>query len=145
MLYACVHARARDTARTQVRNDNSSRFGKLITLEYADTEGIESGTEGGALSANIVGGRVSCYLIEKVRVVHHAEGESGFHIFYQLLSGANPQLLKRLGLGAPAEHKYLRPVAATADQVHRGTRVASAAARESLLLRCHGAAAWHTT
>ena len=55
---------------TTALNHNSSRFGKLITLEYADTEGIESGTEGGALSANIVSGRVSCYLIEKVRVVY---------------------------------------------------------------------------
>ena len=72
-------------------NHNSSRFGKLITLQY---EATTEGTEGG----RIVGGRISSYLLEKVRVVQHSEGEACFHIFHQLLSGLPPDEAARLGL-----------------------------------------------
>ena len=68
---------------TTALNHNSSRFGKLITLEYADG-GRGGGGDGSALGAPIIGGRISCYLLEKVRVVHHAEGEGGFHVFAQV-------------------------------------------------------------
>ena len=57
-------------ART-VRNDNSSRFGKFIELKFDDR---------GAMR----GAAVDTYLLEKIRLPTHAEGERNFHVFYQL-------------------------------------------------------------
>jgi myosin-5 len=56
-------------------NANSSRFGKLIDLQFD-------------ARARLLGARTQVYLLEKVRIVRHSAGERGFHIFYQLLAGA---------------------------------------------------------
>ncbi len=59
-----------------VRNDNSSRFGKFIELQFRRGQG----------AASLVGSRSKTYLLEKTRVAAQASGERGFHIFYQLLA-----------------------------------------------------------
>jgi len=59
-----------------LRNDNSSRFGKFMEIEF--------GTAGGIQSA-----RVSNYLLEKCRIVTQTKGERGYHSFYQLIAGAD--------------------------------------------------------
>ncbi|GBG31708.1 Myosin-6 [Hondaea fermentalgiana] len=62
-------------ART-IRNDNSSRFGKFIQIQF-DAEGF------------LVGASIATYLLEKVRITQQGEGERGYHVFYQMLYGGS--------------------------------------------------------
>lgn len=79
-------------ART-LRNDNSSRFGKFVRM-YFDT--VSSDAENDALV--MVGTSVETYLLEKVRVIHQTQGERNYHIFYELLAGADDELKSSLHL-----------------------------------------------
>jgi myosin heavy subunit len=56
-----------------IRNDNSSRFGKYVAVEY-DAHGC------------IAGAATETYLLERSRVVDISEGERNYHIFYQMLT-----------------------------------------------------------
>ncbi|SCP05468.1 myosin C, putative [Plasmodium ovale] len=67
-------------ART-LRNDNSSRFGKYIELQFCiDKKGYVKG--------KLCGAKIRTYLLEKVRVCDQQEGERNYHIFYQLCRAA---------------------------------------------------------
>ena len=67
-----------------LRNDNSSRFGKFVELAL-DERGISDAY-------------IHTYLLERSRVTQTSAGERSYHIFYQLLLGANQDMLDRLHL-----------------------------------------------
>lgn len=68
------------------RNDNSSRFGKYLQLQFSSPPAIESAAGAVAAQCNLVGSKCDVYLLEKNRVVRHVTDERTFHIFYQLLA-----------------------------------------------------------
>ncbi|KAK2989432.1 hypothetical protein RJ640_018750 [Escallonia rubra] len=78
-------------ART-VRNDNSSRFGKFVEIQF-DANG------------RISGAAIRTYLLERSRVVQITDPERNYHCFYQLCaSGRDAENYK---LGHPSNFHYL--------------------------------------
>merc|ERR1719482_806598 len=61
-----------------VRNNNSSRYGRLVNL-YMDVTNKE-----GVPVPKVLGAKITSYLLEKSRVTHAAPNERSYHIFYQM-------------------------------------------------------------
>ncbi|XP_047737475.1 myosin heavy chain, non-muscle isoform X3 [Hyalella azteca] len=77
-----------------VKNDNSSRFGKFIRINF-DNSGF------------IAGANIETYLLEKSRAIRQTSDERTFHIFYQLLSGATPAMKKEFLLEDAKKYTFL--------------------------------------
>mmetsp|Transcript_24855 Transcript_24855/g.71869 ORF Transcript_24855/g.71869 Transcript_24855/m.71869 type:complete len:1419 (-) Transcript_24855:699-4955(-) len=70
-----------------VRNDNSSRFGKYIRLQFDVEDATQAAYQGRSVPTCLLAGSYcETYLLEKSRVVGHEAGERNYHIFYQLLA-----------------------------------------------------------
>ena len=79
-----------------VRNNNSSRFGKFIRIEFGR-------------SGQIAGASIDWYLLEKSRVIYQNPKERNYHIFYQLIQGLPKDLKTALILDSDFNaYSYLR-------------------------------------
>ncbi|KAM3598487.1 uncharacterized protein V6R79_018664 [Siganus canaliculatus] len=77
-----------------VKNDNSSRFGKFIRINF-DVNGY------------IVGANIETYLLEKSRAIRQAKEERTFHVFYYMLTGAGDKLRNELLLENYNNYRFL--------------------------------------
>ncbi|XP_026326253.1 unconventional myosin-IXa-like isoform X3 [Hyposmocoma kahamanoa] len=75
-------------------NNNSSRFGKFIQVNYK-----ENGMVHGAV--------VQKYLLEKSRICSQGRNERNYHVFYYLLAGASEQEKAQLHLLTVDKYNYL--------------------------------------
>lgn len=76
-----------------LRNNNSSRFGKYLELQF--------NAQGEPVGANITN-----YLLEKSRVVGQITNERNFHIFYQFTKAASSNHREIFGVQQPQSYTY---------------------------------------
>ncbi|XP_068635016.1 myosin-9-like [Aristolochia californica] len=76
-----------------VRNNNSSRFGKFVVIQF-DKHG------------RISGAAIRTYLLERSRVCQVSDPERNYHCFY-LLCAAPPEVVEKYKLGNPKSFHYL--------------------------------------
>lgn len=76
-----------------LRNNNSSRFGKYLELQF--------NPQGEPVGANITN-----YLLEKSRVVGQITNERNFHIFYQFTKAASSNHREIFGVQKPQSYVY---------------------------------------
>jgi len=79
---------------TTIANNNSSRFGKFIEIQFNS-------------SGYIIGASINSYLLEKSRVVFQGNDERNYHVFYQLLAGASSDLKRALKLTGAGDYFYI--------------------------------------
>ncbi|XP_077575708.1 myosin-11a isoform X2 [Stigmatopora nigra] len=77
-----------------IKNDNSSRFGKFIRINF-DVTGY------------IVGANIETYLLEKSRCIRQAKIERAFHIFYYMIAGAKDNVREELLLEPFSNYRFL--------------------------------------
>lgn len=76
-----------------VRNNNSSRFGKFVEIQF---------DQGGRIS----GAAIRTYLLERSRVCQLSDPERNYHCFY-MLCAAPPEDVQKYKLGNPRTFHYL--------------------------------------
>ncbi|CDO95925.1 unnamed protein product [Kluyveromyces dobzhanskii CBS 2104] len=76
-----------------LRNNNSSRHGKYLEIEF--NQQFEP-----------CAGQITNYLLEKQRVVGQIKNERNFHIFYQFTKGASDTYRQNFGVLQPDQYVY---------------------------------------
>ncbi|KAI2087588.1 class II myosin [Ophidiomyces ophidiicola] len=76
-----------------LRNNNSSRFGKYLELQFNSV-------------GEPVGATITNYLLEKSRVVGQIKNERNFHIFYQFTKAASQTYRDTFGIQQPQSYLY---------------------------------------
>ncbi|KAL8494435.1 hypothetical protein ACS0TY_025301 [Phlomoides rotata] len=76
-----------------VRNNNSSRFGKFVEIQFDQ-------------AGRISGAAIRTYLLERSRVCQLSDPERNYHCFY-MLCAAPPEDIKKYKLGNPRTFHYL--------------------------------------
>uniref|UniRef100_A0A0G4GE45 Myosin motor domain-containing protein n=1 Tax=Chromera velia CCMP2878 TaxID=1169474 RepID=A0A0G4GE45_9ALVE len=103
-----------------VRNDNSSRFGKMMKLNFSETGDIQTAS-------------IQTYLLAKSRVTQIPEGERNYHVFYALLEGISEEEKEELlleGHGV-SDFLFLRGVGCLSGGAEGGASSSSAAISSS--------------
>lgn len=83
------------------RNDNSSRFGKYIEIQFGPR------SSPGKAGVEIVGAKMRTYLLERSRLVFQPKGERNYHIFYQLCAACPQAEKENMGLSSWETFHYL--------------------------------------
>ena len=94
LLIANVILESFGNAKTR-HNDNSSRFGKYIQLNFSN-------------NMSIFNVKINTYLLEKTRVLNEIQNERNFHIFYQLIAGTSQQQKNLWGLNNTLARKFFK-------------------------------------
>ncbi|XP_062079405.1 myosin-6-like isoform X2 [Humulus lupulus] len=76
-----------------VRNNNSSRFGKFVEIQFDE-------------NGRISGAAIRTYLLERSRVCQLSDPERNYHCFY-MLCAAPPEEIQKYKLGHPRTFHYL--------------------------------------
>lgn len=76
-----------------LRNNNSSRFGKYLEIQFNQ-------------QGEPVGANINNYLLEKSRVVGQIRDERNFHIFYQFTKAASAEHKTNFGVQPPTTYQY---------------------------------------
>lgn len=87
-----------------VRNNNSSRFGKWLDMQFTSTMQLQ-------------GAHITHYLLETTRVCSQAQGERSYHIFFQLIQARNQPEFKNLKMQDPGSYNYLKNSCLTAPGI----------------------------
>ncbi|KAJ3151270.1 cytochrome c oxidase subunit 1 [Geranomyces variabilis] len=77
-----------------VRNNNSSRFGKFIQVNFNR-------------NSQIIGASIINYLLEKSRIATQAPDERNYHIFYELVAGVSDDERAKYQLEAAESYYFL--------------------------------------
>jgi myosin-5 len=76
------------------RNDNSSRFGKYLEIDFNK-------------KFHIIGANMRTYLLEKSRVVFQTQDERNYHIFYQICAAREEDALRDMRLDTADAYNFL--------------------------------------
>ena len=124
LLHANVALESFGNAMT-VRNDNSSRFGKYVRLQYASDAGpvgdpaAAAGAAAAASAWTICGARTEHFLLERSRIVSVDRGERNYHAFYQVRKSDPPERARASGASSPTARTHARASAPRTTQSRR--------------------------